>query len=247
MRFRKYIVFYLLAAVLAFGMKYYCREADSDGLIWLLAPIAWWVRGISGITFSYEPGVGYVSHALRFILAPSCAGSQFLIICMVTLTVSFVHRMETWKKGFIWTGFSMAASYLYTILINGIRILLSIRIPQMLEETSFYGKWISPEKLHTLIGTSVYFVSLLAVFFLADVFSGRMADEGNIHPVRIYIQPVFWYAFFVIVIPFLNRMYRNNYEGFAEYARLIISVCLIVTGTVWIGMLQKLCLRRKAR
>lgn len=239
MRFRKYGVCYLLALVFAAGMKYYCREADSDGLLWLLAPIAWWVRSISGITFSYEPGIGYVSHALQFILAPSCAGSQFMIICVVTLTVSFVHRMGTWKRGLGWTGFSLGISYLYTILVNGIRILLSIRIPQMLERTSFCEKWISPEQLHTLIGTTIYFTALLFIFFLADAFTRQIADAEKMHSVKIYMQPVFWYAFFVIGIPFLNRMYRNNYEGFAEYARLIISVCLMFTGILFAGFWLK--------
>lgn len=245
MRYRKYAVFYVLTFIFAFGMKYYCREAGSEELIWLLAPTAWWLKCISGMAFSYEPGIGYVSHALRFIIAPSCAGSQFMIICMVTLVVSFVHRMGTWKRGFAWTGFSLGASYFLTILVNGTRIILSVRIPQMLEEKFFYENWISSKQLHTLIGTATYFMSLLVIFCLADRLSGHAAEIKGTDAIKRYVQPVFWYALFVIGIPFLNRMNRNDYEGFAEYACLIMGACLVSTGILWTGFALKELRRRK--
>ncbi len=56
--------FYLLALLLILGMKYGYGKADSEELLWILAPTCWWVRFLSGIPFQWIPDVGYVSQIL---------------------------------------------------------------------------------------------------------------------------------------------------------------------------------------
>lgn len=85
--------FYLLSALLLFGIKYFYSGAGSDALKWILAPTTKWVTLLSGIPFVYEKGTGYVNHSLRLLIAPSCSGVQFMLITFAVLVFSFLHRI----------------------------------------------------------------------------------------------------------------------------------------------------------
>lgn len=193
---RKNLVFYLPAFLLILGIKFFYSKAGSDDLLWILAPTARWVSILSGIPFVYEPNAGYVNHSLRFIIAPSCSGVQFMLITITTLIFSFVHRMNLTqessqskeipdshgiKKGVCWTLTSILASYLLTIFVNGLRIILSIYIPVYFREQNLYGSFLTPERLHTIIGTVVYFVSLLTIYHLGGYISLKTTGQttGN--------------------------------------------------------------------
>jgi len=131
-------IFYLAGLLLILGIKYFYSNAGSNELVWILAPTSWWVRTLSGFSFEYEPFVGYVNHKLRFIIAPSCSGVQFMIITMTVLIFSFIHRMDNNKKRLLWFSCSLILSYPVTILVNGIRIVLSICLPRLLPEANFF-------------------------------------------------------------------------------------------------------------
>ena len=104
---KKNLLWYFLAVVAVFTVKVYYRTADSDALKWILAPTTWWVRTFSGISFEYTAPMGYISHAYRFIIAPSCSGVRFLLLVFVMTIISFTDRMDSfWKKG-AWFLFSV--------------------------------------------------------------------------------------------------------------------------------------------
>ena len=125
-------LYYLIGLILILGIKYYYRHADVQDLTWILAPTARWVQILSGISFTYDMQLGYVSHSLRFIIVPSCCGVQFLLIAFATLLYSFLHRMRSIQARIGWMSFCITGAYLFTIFINGIRIVLSIYFPQLL-------------------------------------------------------------------------------------------------------------------
>ncbi len=184
---RQNFIFYFTGALAVLGLKCFYRNAACEDLIWILAPIAKWVEILSGIPFEYAPGAGYVNHSLRLLIAPSCSGVQFMIITFAMLTFSFVHRFvhripqaEPNKssilpsgllKGFFWIIASILISYVFTVLVNGFRILVAIYLPQILGSVVSLG-FLTPERLHTMIGIVVYFTALLAVYRLVEsVFS----------------------------------------------------------------------------
>lgn len=192
------LIFYLPAFLLIFVIKSFYSKAGSDELLWILSPTARWVSILSGIPFIYESNTGYVNHSLRYIIAPSCSGVQFMLITIATLIFSFVHRMNLTqersqskeipdihgiKKGVCWTLTSILASYLLTIFVNGLRIILSIYIPVYFRERDLYGSFLTPEKLHTIIGTVVYFISLLTIYHLGGYISLKTSGQttGNRH------------------------------------------------------------------
>ena len=265
---KKYPIFYFTAALVLVALKLFYRSADSDDLQWILAPTAWWVGILSGNSFEYLPHVGYVNHDLRFVIASSCSGFQFMLICAAALIFSFLHRLvpagspkgerdagifrllNKLFRGFCFIAAGFVLSYVLTIWVNSIRILLSISLPPLLEETSLLGKdnlsngWLTHERLHTLIGTVVYFSSLLVIYQGADRLTLKLcpcpdpfskSPEADMANDRLkasaipgskaffrLLRPALWYFFFVLGIPILTRAYRNGPAQFVDYEVLVV-------------------------
>lgn len=241
----KYLPLYLPVAALTIWMRYLCHINDSDLLIWILKPTAWWVSILSGMYFEYLPHSGYVNHFHQFLIAPACSGIRFMMLTFLMLALSFLKpgadltREASARKKYFWLGFSILFSYLSTIFVNGIRISASIYLPAALEKFGLIKGWLTPDRLHTIIGSVTYFSFLYLIYAAADfichhVFLQKKADNADITTQRSAaflshsIIPVFWYLVIVLIIPFLGRLYRNEWDGFAQYAALILCVCLAV-------------------
>ena len=210
-------LYYLAGAAGILGTKYFYSQAGSDDLLWILAPTAWWVRVLGGLPFEYQPDLGYVNHALRFVIAASCSGVQFMMILCSMLLFSFVHRIRTHIGRIGWLLFSLSASYIITILVNGLRILLAIHLPILFTEARLWNRYMTPERLHSMIGVVVYFSALLAVYCMVN----RLFNTGTFQ----ISSPLFWYLFIVLGLPFLNGAGNENRQGFWEYALLIVALC----------------------
>ena len=87
--------YYLVGTAVIIIIKVFYGHAAASRLTWILTPTAWWVRTLSRIPFEYDPIAGYVNYPLRFIIAPSCSGVQFMMIVIAMLIFSYVHRMDT--------------------------------------------------------------------------------------------------------------------------------------------------------
>lgn len=255
---------YLLSALLLFGLKYFYSGAGSDALKWILTPTTRWVELLSGIPFVYEQGTGYVNHSLRLLIAPSCSGVQFMLITFAMLVFSFLHRIgktvptdsprhfhPAWKK-MLWTAASLLLSYMLTILVNGLRIIAAIYLPIYFENNRFLRELLSPERLHTVIGITVYFVSLLTVYQLTDYAFQRREGKGrdDISSLKYFLRkclsPVFWYFSIVLGIPFLNRAYRKSGAQFTDFAFLVTGCCGIVLLLYALSVLVLKVFRRRS-
>ena len=230
---KQYLVFYVIGCAVVFGLKLFYSGATVDDLNWIMAPTAWWVRILSNTAFIWEEHIGYVNHDLRFIIAAACSGVQFMTIVAAVLIFPFVHRMGTTKRGFVWIISCLCFSYLYTVFTNGFRIVLSIYLPILLQNSGVFGSdYLSPERLHTIIGTGVYFASLVILYRAAGTLANCIAPAHEADKPRAIfphaLQPLFWYATIALGIPFLNSAYRSNDTQFTEYALLIIAVCTAV-------------------
>jgi exosortase K len=230
-QFSFYIPYYLLSLLALLCLKLFYSRAGADNLTWILTPTTGWVSILSGIPFTYAPGEGYVNHSLRFIIAPSCCGIRFLGITAAMLIFSFLHRTGCGSPGrsIRWILGSLGFSYLFTIFVNGLRILLSIYIPLGLSGAGIYIRRLTPERLHTLIGTAVYFSSLLILYRAVSLIClGKPAAFSRPPFVRSCLSPVFWYFFIVLGLPALNSSYAESRGRFSEYAALISAACLIL-------------------
>jgi len=196
------------------------------------------VQALCGITFEKQRDVGYVNHEYQFIIAPVCAGMNFMIIAFSTLVFSFIHRMMTLKGRLLWMVSCLGIVYLYTIMVNSLRIIPSI----FLLKLDIYSGWITPERLHTIEGTIVYFASLLLLYFIVDEVLKHFApvydknrhteescaEKSSFNILRKYSIPVLLYFAITLGIPFLNGAYRNNRTNFLEHTALVTVVCSIV-------------------
>lgn len=236
---QKYWPLYALTIVITLLLRYFSKTTDSDVIIWMLAPTARWVGILSGITFEYLPHKGYVSNFYRFLVAPSCAGIRFMMILFIMLIFSFLHRIAPKKNGYLWFVFCLAFSYTATVFVNGVRIIVSIYLPPFLERPETTGRFLTPDRLHTLIGTGVYFSSLCILYLLASFVCKRWfaasakdnaSDEKNApaSPRGLFV-PAFWYLLIVLIMPFCKRILTNEWEGFGEYTLLIFFTCFAVS------------------
>lgn len=251
---QKYWPLYLLTIVIAFVLRYFSKITDSDVITWMLMPTARWAGILSGISFEYLPHRGYVNHFYRFLIAPSCAGIRFMMIVFLMLSFSFLYRIEKRKLGYLWFFLSFAFSYIATIFVNGIRIIASICLPLLLEKPGMANSWLTPDRLHTLIGTGVYFFSLYILYLLAasvckrwfsasDAENALMpsssvsspASSDNTTPSHRLFTPVFWYLLTVLVLPFFKRILTNDWKDFGQYALLVFCTCLVISALLCIA------------
>lgn len=238
------------AALTALIINYYGKASDADMLTWILTPTARWVGILSGISFEYLPHQGYVNHFHQFLIAPSCAGGRFMLLTFLMLAFSFLpsafqcdlygkkdKKMNIIKE-YLWFGFSIIFAYISTIFVNGIRIVISIYLPDILEKRHLLSGQMTPDRLHTLIGTVSYFTFLCIIYQLASFIRRRMftpSDKKSALPSNDFFPyftkygrlsaPVFWYLLIVLALPFAKRIYLNEWEGFGQYTALILCVC----------------------
>ena len=218
---------YAVGFLLLLLFKVYYHHADATQLRFLLAPVTKLVSLLSGIPFQWESRAGYVNHDLRFIIAPSCSGMQFMMITFVTLFFSSLPNMPK-QKNFFWHLFiSLFVAYFYTIPVNTLRILLALTLPALFYKTGILYYLLNPDTLHTLIGTVVYFSALFSLSRLVQK-KVRPKDIPQSTFLSNYITPLFWYLGLVLGIPFLTRSLRQDFNGFFEYALLVILSCSFI-------------------
>lgn len=253
---QKYWPLYLLTIGIVLVLRCFSKITDSNVILWMLAPTARWAGILGGLSFEYLPHQGYACHSYYFLIAPSCAGIRFMMIVFLMLTVSFLHRIEQKRSGYLWFGFSIIFSYIDTILVNGIRIIASIYLPILLKRIRLQNGWLTPDRLHTLIGTVVYFSSLCVIYLLASVICklwflrshAEMASSAakfdgtpslpalaaaRAVPCRRMLVPAFWYLLTVLVLPFCKRVLTNDWEGFGQYALLVLGSCVVIAAVLY--------------
>lgn len=252
---RDNFIFYLAGLLIVLGMKCYYHQADCDSLLWVLAPTARWVEFLSGIPFIYISGAGYVNHSLRMVIAASCSGVRFMMITFVMLVFSFVHMaaashgkpvpgvlrpdaraaagrrvMRKWARGFGWIAASAFFSWLLTVFVNGLRIIIAVYLPIYLEDAGLMGGVLTQDRLHTLIGVVVYFTALLTIYRLAGwLVQGAVRQAST--PLSLLQKcafPVFWYLSFTLGLPLLNRAGHAGTGEFVEFALLVTAGCGLI-------------------
>lgn len=231
---------YLLTMGLCIGLKYSGQTGSVNACLWMLNPTSRWVSILCGIPFEYLPNMGYVNHYHKFLIAPSCAGIKFMAIIFLMLIFSFLYRQRSVQGRALWFCFSAVFSYVSTVFVNGIRIAASIYLPDVLSRLGLVKGWLNPDRLHTLIGTVIYFFALCMIYLMISCLCSRefpQADkepsgsDDKIHPIPFYrlLTPIFWYLGIVLALPFCARILRGEWEGFGQYAILIICVCFFIT------------------
>jgi exosortase K len=143
----------VMAVVLAVKQAY--STASADQLRWILAPTTTLVEQLTGERFVFVPGEGYLSHQQHFLIAPACAGVNFLLAAFLTGALGFRRR-----EGSPYTLLLLSAlgAYGASILANALRITVAFR----LRGQAIAG--LTPEEVHRFTGIGVYLTCLCALF-----------------------------------------------------------------------------------
>ncbi len=248
--FKKFVldnlICYILVVLIAFGLKYHYSKAGSDALIWILTPTARLVEWTSGIHFEYEAQTGFVNTAQRIIIAPSCAGVNFLIVALCMAAFCGLHLFRRQMRKLCWLAVSGLNAYALTIAVNTLRIISSIYIYRM----DIYGGWLTPERMHRMAGIVIYFFFLCLFYMIINKGLQRLRltisrkSGGDIGPVRgrsdyyrwptITVTPLLWYALITLGVPLMNAAYNGHGARFAEHIGPVICGCIIVMAAVFL-------------
>ncbi len=148
------------ALSVAYLLKRHYSAASPDALRWVLAPTAALVELVTGVRFVAEAGAGFLSVERSFLIAPSCAGVNFLIAAFLSGCLG-LHRMTSGaaQKALLLAG-SLVVSYGATLLTNTARISIALALRGR-------ALWLSAESEHRLLGGAVYCACLFAMFLFA--------------------------------------------------------------------------------
>ena len=219
---------YGAALAVAVGLKYNYSTAGCEQLHWMLTPLARLVGFWTGIRFEWESHAGFVATSAGIVIAPACAGVNFVVICFSALFFTLAHRGKRILFRLAWLPLSLSAAYGATLLSNTIRIISSM----YLYRADIYGAWITPERVHRLNGVVIYACFLLVVYLLAERLTRRLFLRPR-HPVsaaRLLSVPFLWYILITIFVPLMGSGSLRGETPFLEHAIVIVAaiMCLFV-------------------
>ena len=241
----------LPALGLTLGLKHFYSLAGAEELTWILAPVAALVEVLTGTGFYFETHTGYVSHDLHIIIAPACAGVNFLIAMFCVAYFSSIFKFSGWQRQLSWYLGCAAGSYLITLFVNTLRILVSI----LLITNSIHAGWLTPGRVHRVAGILIYFFFLIFFYHIIQKILSRTTEEKKHALTRppgpspgknclsAYLSwsilPLACYWAITIAVPWFNGACGKNPAGFAEHCLTVITISATMTGL--------LCLSRRHR
>jgi exosortase K len=224
---------YAIAILIAVCLKGGYSRADSDALRWILGPTAWLTTLLAQVKFEYVAGAGYVNAGHDILIAPVCAGINFLIICFCMLAFCHMHHAQTpGRKLAMLAGLGLA-SYIVTVPVNAARIALSIQRVA----SSHSSAWLSPESIHRIEGVTIYFLALSLIYCVSNAMANRVTSYkaagsrfGCARSLKrqTLIVPLFWYLLITLGIPLLRLPYRLGTREFVEHGAVVVIIPMLI-------------------
>ena len=244
-------IFYILALVIALGLKHHYSLAGSDDLVWILRPIAGLVEHISGIQFESEANTGFISRGYGIIIAPSCAGINFLIMAFCMAVFSSIHVIKHCGSKLLWLAASLVCAYLLAVAVNTLRIIAAIYS----YNADIYFGWFTPARVHRLEGIVIYFF-FLCLFYMIIIkmvhrirqgAGGKKVSAARYDCPKIdYLKwactgltPLFWYGLVTLGVPLFTGAFQENMNRFKEHSGMVISTSVIVLAIIFLVQLVR--------
>jgi exosortase K len=218
--------------LVAASLKYFYSVATVEQLVWLLGPTAKGVELVTGARFTYEAFSGYLNTERNFLIAPVCAGMNFLITAFLLL--SFLSLWHNRSEGARWRSLltGLSAAYVTTIIANTVRIASAVSA----QGTSAGNPWFDREQIHRIEGITVYFGFLLALFFISESLRRNKRSVGSERGGALtgLLIPLLVYYAVTLGVPVLNGAFARG-NGFREHTLfvLVIPVILLVPFAVY--------------
>lgn len=217
----RHLPFLLLAIVAAGALKWHYHHATSADLAWILAPTAAAVNAWTGEGFSFDPDLGYGNHDGSVVIAPACAGVNFLIISFCMLVFTQRHRMRRSLAGLALLLGAAIIAYGTTLLVNTVRIVLSIRSAH--SDAAYI--WFSYDEIHRMEGIAVYFLALSLLYIATQAVGGPKDQDNGVAWAKLTLAvPLFWYLLVTLGIPILRLSFRDDLWGFLVHSLYVVGI-----------------------
>jgi exosortase K len=215
-----------MLTVMAFtlwGIKRHYATAEVGELVWILKPVASLSALVSGATFEWEPGAGYLSRERLFLIAKPCAGVNFMLAAVGMVGFLLSPRALSWRSGATLIVQSVSVGYAATVLANTMRIVIALWLAAHPLTTG----WWTAARIHRLEGVAVYFVVLVALHFLVQ----RM--ETMTVTLRQARVPLISYYGVTVLLPLANGS-GNTGRAFMEHLAFVLlaPLMLIALGAI---------------
>jgi exosortase K len=146
-----------VALLAAWGLKRQYAEATAEDLSWMLTPTTQLVSVVTGTTFEWRAGEGYLSRDRLFLIEKSCAGINFMTAAFGMLAIALCHRCVEARSTLRVLGVSLLASYVAAVAVNAVRIGIALQL-------AHHPAWLSllsASDVHRLEGIALYFGGLV--------------------------------------------------------------------------------------
>jgi exosortase K len=222
-----------VSLLIMLALKHHYSLASADQLTWILAPTAKLVAWITPAHPVYECGVGYVDFGQGIIVAPACAGVNFMIMAFGLAALCCMTGISRPPALLICLAASLFSAYGYTLLVNAVRIGLSM----MLYRADIYGQWLTAQRLHRLAGIGLYLGALWVWFAGLRSVMGASGDaRGRCR--RSWFRalpdwlPLAWYLLGAVGVPLANLIFQGRSSEFGEHCITILAAVGCIWGVV---------------
>jgi exosortase K len=202
------------AALLLTAGKAFLSSAGADQLHFLLGPTAALAGALLGERFEHEAGIGWLGRSSALVIAPSCAGGNFLLVAFGALAVCFAPRIERPARRWAWLAGAAALAWAATVFVNAARVALGLALRD--------GAWpaLAGPEAHRLLGVAVY----LGALWLLVLAVSRTLGGAPLGAARIVLLPLGAYLALTLLVPLLNGAAAK--PGFWEHGRTVLALSL---------------------
>jgi exosortase K len=223
---------YLSIGLAALTLKLHYSGATVDDLAWILRPTAAAVGWLVGQPLWRDPDLGWVAADGDFVIAPACAGVNFLILVFALPAAGFAHRFRSSHGRWAWVAGVACAAYALTIVVNALRIALAVG----LYRTEVHAGWLTAERIHRMAGTVVYLVGLWAAWLGFDRLSARLGRAAAGEWSGMILVPAA-YLSVTVALPLANGAWRQLGTRYLEHAAtvsmLTLATVVLLSLTRW--------------
>jgi exosortase K len=232
---------YAAGAAMALALKTYASHANATDLRVVLAPTCWLAARLGGISFSDEGAAGFISHGEHLVVGTACSGANFFVVCFGALFYSFAQRWRTLGSRIGWLLASLALAWTATVATNAVRVVAAAHLYQ----ADIYGDWLTPSRVHRLLGVLLYCASLVIVHGAVARWWASAAEKGS-RLARLLGSPIAWYLGIAVMVPLVRRAPQGRDVRLAEHVAVILGVILIAVGLKVIAKRLAIGLQSKA-
>jgi exosortase K len=163
---------YVCLATAALGIHMLYRCGTVQQLLFILKPVTFIVTKALGMTFHFEPEIGFYNQEAYIVINKTCAGTSFWMTVFCMLGFAILPRIkDIFKKAASFFAI-LVLSYGMTIIANASRIVVAIKVLEL----GISPTGASERLIHQSIGVLVYCCYLWIIYI---IFSKWMRKEGD--------------------------------------------------------------------